>query len=128
MSFFAPLGTPEQLYVNNFADEEWGTMTGSVANYPFNGSAIDLLPDADGYSFISIDPKGIAMDGEEIVIANVSDTHSVNMPHDSASGAEGSRFFFPDNQSHALTPGMQIWGVRRENIAGRVGWWMEIPQ
>lgn len=26
MSFFAPLGTPGQLYVNNFADEEWGTI------------------------------------------------------------------------------------------------------
>lgn len=61
----------------------------------------------------------------EIVIANLSDTHSFTLPHDHASGTEGGRFFAYDGADIVLAPFQQVWGVLRDD-AGRAGWWMQL--
>lgn len=104
-------------------------MTDDLHNHPFNGSAIDLNPDGAGHNFTGIDPKGIALDGEEIVICNDSGTHSVNLIHNNGSfdpgSAVGNRFFFADNADKVLAPYQQVWGIYREDVPGRIGWWLQ---
>lgn len=95
-----------------------------VHDHPYDGDALDLVPGAD-IDFSGIDPNGIAVHGQEIVLANESDTFTVTLLHDDEGSAEGNRFFFSDGLDHVLVPLEQVWGVRRESVAGRVGWWMQ---
>ena len=100
-------------------------MSADVDNHIYAGDSLDVTPSGAGFNFTGIDPNGIATHGYEIVIANESSTESFVITHDDAASSAENRFFFSDNVDHVLLPLQQVWGIRRENVAGRVGWWMQ---
>ena len=96
-----------------------------IHDHVWNGDSLNLFPVEDGYIFTGIDPIGIAQDGQELVLCNQSDTYSVMIKHDDSNSTDGNRFFFPDDSDHMLDPFVQVWGIRRENVLGRIGYWMQ---
>lgn len=106
-------------------DSDAISMGADVNDHPYGGDSLDVTPTGPGFNFTGIDPNGIATQGYEIVIVNESAADAFTIKHDSVSSAAGNRFFFSDNLDHALNPQEQVWGIRREDVAGRVGWWMQ---
>jgi len=107
-------------------DSDAITMSADVDDHPYAGDSLDVTPTGAGFNFTGIDPNnGIATQGYEIVIVNLSAVDSFTIKHNAGASAAGNRFFFSDGLDHVLGPGEQVWGVRRETVAGKIGWWMQ---
>lgn len=106
-------------------ENDYIDMDSDVHNHMWNGDSVNLTPLDDGYFFTGIDPIGIAQDGQEIVVCNESGDFSFTISHNDLNSDDGNRFFFPDGMDHILDPYTQVWGIRREDVEGRVGWWLQ---
>ena len=99
-------------------------LSATTDSIQYDGDSIEVSPMDDGLELRSIAPSG-AVVGTEIVIVNVSATRSFMLPHASANGSMGGRFFTPDGADIILAPFEQVWGVLRE-ASGREGWWLQL--
>lgn len=107
-------------------DEQVLTMGADAIDVALAGSNLALNPTAGSLSLHSIDPNGIGEPGFELWITNDTAT-PVTLKHNSGSGTAGMRLFFSDNADHVLGAYGMVWAGRKERVAGRVGWWVEIP-
>lgn len=100
-------------------------LSADVHDLEFEGSKLNLLPDADMRSFTGIDPAGRAPGGSEIVLFNTHDTYSIVLPHDDAGSTDGNRFLTNTGEDFVLGPHQLVWAVRNENENAPTAWVLE---